>query len=132
TAQIITTCVGRLSQAAHYPEPQLVLERGDWVVHKYTFVLESVRGEKCRIRVDLENTKGDKVSSSREYAVGDNLARLQSDARLRGFRLERVASTPEPLAVFENKVTLHQGSPEVYQSEAGQQPYRREVVRAES
>ncbi len=132
STQIISTCVGRLSYAANYPEPRLVLERGDWVVHKYTFLLESARGERCRIRVDLENTKGDKVSSSREYALGDDLARLQSDTRLRGFRLEQVASAPQPHAVFENKVTLYQGQPEVYQSEAGQQLYRREVVRAES
>ncbi len=132
TGEVISSCVGRLSYAAHYPEPQLVVERGEWVVYKYTFGLESVAGEQCRIRLDLENTKGDTLSSSREYSVGDDLARIQADARLRGFRLERVYTTPEPMAVFENKVILYRGSPEVYQSEAGQQVHRREVARTQS
>ncbi len=125
--ELARECVERLAEAS-YPEPKVVVQKGEYVVRRYTVSLESVRAGRARIRVDVETTRDQRGSHAGNFESGDDLAQLLNDPRLRGFTLSEISAAPSPLVVFENRETIYQGAPKVYESVEGQ--HVREQVRA--
>jgi type III restriction enzyme len=119
TAALTARCIERLANE-QYPEPKIVVQRGDYIVHRYTFTLDEVRGRRARITVQTENTLGDKASSVRYYSEGDDLARIHNDQRLRGFTILQCGATPEGLVAFENREVIYRAQPRTWESAEGQ------------
>ncbi len=119
TAALTERCVERLANE-QYPDLKIVVQRGDYVVHRYTFTLQEVRGKKAQIELDMENTKGEQASSVRYYAEGDDLAKLHDDQRLRGFTIVQCGVAPDALVAFENREVLYRAQPRTWESAEGQ------------
>jgi type III restriction enzyme len=119
TETLVERCVERLANE-QYPDLKIVVQRGDYLVHRYTFTLREVRGKKAQIELGMENTKGEQASSVRYYAEGDDLAKLHNDQRLRGFTIVQCGVAPEALVAFENREVLYCVQPRTWESAEGQ------------
>lgn len=117
TERLVRRCVERLN-AERYPEPRVVIQKGDFVVHRYTLTLEELRRQRTRVRVTVESTSGDSTDYVRDVKEGDNLGALVNDDRLRGLVVrERRAE----YLILGDDVELYEGEPVVYESAEGQQ-----------
>jgi type III restriction enzyme len=128
TPELIKACVGRLA-CTDFPAPKLVVEQGEYVVHRFTLTLQDVRGDRARIRLDTVDSRNSKSSLVKEYRAGDDLALRTKNPRLRGYRVAEVIGGAEPRAVFENRVVLYRAQLQRWESVEGQQ-VRRRVLRA--
>jgi type III restriction enzyme len=124
TPELIKACVGQLSYA-DWPAPRIVVQEGEYVVHRFTLNLEEVLGDRATIRVDTVDSRDNKSSITLTYKEGDDLAVHVRNIRLRGYRIAEIIEGAEPRAVFENKVVLHRGQPLRWESVEGQQVRRR-------
>jgi type III restriction enzyme len=118
-----------LAYEPQFPAPRVVIQRGNWLVHRYTFTLESTRDGRGRIKLQVENTQGDSLTYQKDMRAGDDLAKIFKDERLRGFVVGGFEHKPEPMAVFENRERIYQGVPKTYESAAGQK-VREQVIAA--
>lgn len=118
--ELVRRVIAQLNNA-RFPEPKIVIQRGDYVVHQYRFRLLSVARGQAEIQVDMENTLKRKRSTTATYEVNDDLAKSLNDPRLRGFTVRQVAEAPASV-VFDNKETLRVGEEHRYESADGQVP----------
>ena len=124
TPELIRECVGRLAYL-DFPTPRLVLQKGEYVVHRFSLTLAEVRKTRARIRLDTIDSRNRASSSEEEYGPGSDLAARTGNPRLRGYKLAEVIPGSEPRAVFENKVVLYQGQSQRWESIEGQQVTRK-------
>jgi type III restriction enzyme len=117
TERLVRRSVERLN-AERYPEPRIVIEKGDFVVHRYTLTLEELRRQKARVRVTVETTAGDSEQHVGDVEEGDSLATLANDERLRGLVVRERCAGYLRMA---DDMQLHEGEPVVYESAEGQQ-----------
>lgn len=122
TPELIQECVDRLNNAS-FPQPIIVIERGEYVVTEYTFLLESVKKSRAKIRLRITNTRGMEQVLVNLYESRDDFEKILDDPRLRGFRIDSIHSgEPDSLSkvVFDNGEELLVGGPYSFQSQAGQ------------
>lgn len=124
TDEVVQRCVEQLNNVNEARlKPQLVIERGDFVITQFTITLEEVNGKYADIRVDKTTTHDARrpETSIRSYAKGDRLTRALDDQRLRGFQLDEVVDDGAAShVVFTNDVQLYVGQSASFQSESGQ------------
>ena len=72
---LIVDCVARLSQEA-FPDARIVIQKGEFVVHKYALTLRSTQRERARIAVETTNTRDETAKVQREFALRDDLAAI--------------------------------------------------------
>ena len=122
----------RALDAAAFPTPKIVIQTGEFVVHRYKFTLQRVRGGKARLQVDTENTAGETQSRSWDVGPKDDVGKQLADPRLREFKvLEVYPDEPAPKLVFENEVTLYQAEPQTFESAQGRVVREQQVRVAE-
>ncbi len=114
--QLVKDCVARLN-AASFPAPRIVIQQGEFVVHRYTLTLEELLKQKARVRVHVETTAGENTEHVGDVKKGDNLGTLANDDRLKGLVVRE--QTPEYLVVGDD-LELYEGEPFVYESAEGQ------------
>jgi len=120
TPELIQACVERLN-AQTIPEPVLVVERGKFVVKRYTLRLQSVRGNVAMIELEIADSEGAINKISRPVVKKNSLARVFDDDRLRNFQvLEIQNGENEARVIFSNNVELGFHSTLTFESEAGQ------------
>jgi len=120
TSELIKSCVGKLAYT-EFPAPTLVIREGEYVVHRFTLVLEEVSAAKARIRLDVQDTRREKSTGVLTYGSGADLAIANKNPRLRGYKIAEIFGGADPRVVFENKVVLHRGEPQTWESVEGQQ-----------
>lgn len=120
TPELIQACIERLN-AQTIPEPVLVVERGRFVVKRYTLRLQSVRGNFAMIELEIADSEGTINKESRPIVKKNNLARVFGDDRLRHFQvLEIQSGKREAKVIFSNNVELGIHASLTFESEAGQ------------
>lgn len=103
------------------PEPRIVIQKGEFVVRRYTLSLEEMRAQRARVRVVMESTAGDNEVHDKDVKKEDNLGAMLRDPRLNDFVVYELRDGREPMLLFSNDVALYQaGEPEVYESTEGQ------------
>lgn len=55
TEKLIVECINKFD-VVDFPEPKIVLSRGNFVITEYLISLQSVTGDKASIRIDIRNT----------------------------------------------------------------------------
>ncbi len=123
---LITECIARLSEAT-FPDARLVIQKGEFVVHRYELTLRTAHRDHMRMLVRVTNTRDETDSYNREFGIKDDLARIFNDQRLRGFVVAEVRAGAAPAALFENGVELRLNQPFVCESPAGQRISERSV-----
>ncbi|MBE2196011.1 MAG: DEAD/DEAH box helicase family protein [Anaerolinea sp.] len=122
---LVERCIEKLNNA-QYPLPMVVVERGRYVVTKFTLVLKAIHGTQVTIAFSAVNTNDEKVSREEKYKKGDDLAKRIGDARLRGYKIMEIKTGS---IVFENSAELWLNNPLEFESEAmGQRPTERATL----
>jgi type III restriction enzyme len=125
TDRLIQECVNKLDTTP-FPEPQIVLSRGKFVISEYTISLESVSGDKATILVSIRDSDGGSnqgigIPNTHELKVRGDLGKLYPI--LRGFKILEILDRGENSIVkFSDKAQteLTKYKPITVTSEKGQ------------
>jgi type III restriction enzyme len=125
TDRLIQECVNKLD-ITPFPEPQIVLSRGKFVISEYTISLESVSGDKATILVSIRDSDGGSnqgigIPNTHELKVRGDLGKLYPI--LRGFKILEILDRGENSIVkFSDKAQteLTKYKPITLTSEKGQ------------
>ena len=125
TDRLIQECVNKLN-ITPFPEPQIVLSRGKFVISEYTISLDSVSGDKATILVSIRDSDGGSnqgigIPNTHELKVRGDLGKLYPI--LRGFKILEILDRGENSIVkFSDKAQteLTKYKPITLTSEKGQ------------
>ncbi len=125
TDRLIQECVNKLD-ITPFPEPQIVLSRGKFVISEYTISLDSVSGDKATILVNIRDsdggsTQGIGIPNTHELKVRGDLGKPYPI--LRGFKILEILDRGENSIVkFSDKAEteLTKYKPITLTSEKGQ------------
>lgn len=107
--------------ATQFPEPQITVTRGRFVITEFTITLLAVEGDAARLNIVKKDTGGDEESFKLKFKTRDDLAKIARDDRLRGFRLLRIKDAGEDSEIeFDNGKTLRINDSVTFHSEKGQ------------
>ncbi len=119
TPALIQEAVEKLNNTP-IPDPSIVIQKGGFVITRFTITVESVTSDRARITVARQDTDDDITSLTRTCRVGDTLADALDDERLRDYRiLELVPSGADPCVRFAAR-DLPVGLPFTWEVEIGQ------------
>lgn len=124
TDAVVTSCLEQLNNINEARlKPQIVVERGDFVITQFTITLEHVQDDYAEIRVDVTTTHSTRrpATSINSYEKGQTLVRSHNDQRLRGFKVNEVIDDgAASRVIFSNDIELYIGQSYSFQSESGQ------------
>lgn len=108
-------------KATTFPEPQIVITKGRFVITRYLIELQSVSGGKARIKVTISDTSGNEEVKSYNFEERADFQKMFRDERLRGFRILKIKEDGIDSEVeFDNGVVLTKFNPVKFDSQAGQ------------
>jgi len=120
TEDLISACVNKLN-ATQFPEPQIVLTRGKFVLTQITVQLIEIKANLAKIRVNSSDTDGNTTTSDKWYGSGKDIGRVLNDQRLKGYKIIDIISAGEQSKViFGDKGELLIGQIVTESSEKGQ------------
>lgn len=90
-----------------FPEPKIVITRGQFVVGSYCIRLEKIRGNVAHIGVDIKSSDGSSQSHSYPAQVGTNLKSATHDETLRDYKvMEIIDNDEEQKVIFQNSCEI--------------------------
>lgn len=132
TETLTEQCIASLS-ATSFPEPQIVVTKGKFVITQYLIELQSVTSDHAKFRVTIADTSGNERVNTHTFSVRDDLQKIFKDERLKGYRILRInEGEPDASVEFDNGQILSKFNPIKFDSEAGQTIDSRLTLAAES
>lgn len=119
--ELITQCLQRLT-IAKYPEPNIVVVKGRFVMTTYKITLKQVQSNLIQLEIIVTDTDKTENKLTRWFKKGEDLSNITKDERLRGFKIvdfkeEGIHSE----VVFGDKGTYRINETLEFTSEKGQQ-----------
>jgi len=133
TPALVRECKGRFKKE-QFPQPQIVITKGKFIITNFTLLLEKVIGNKAKIEISIKDTEGDEKIIKQNFSIRNDLARLV-DPCLKGFKIVNIVDDGlDSKVVFGDKYIedLTIGSEISFQSEKGQQVSERTAEDAQS
>ncbi|WP_191559385.1 DEAD/DEAH box helicase family protein [Metabacillus idriensis] len=130
TDKLIQQCVERLNHVK-FPSPLIEITKGRFIMCEYKISLVSVEGESAKLKIEMEDSRGEK--NHYEFVVGanDDLKKKTKDERLRGFKVLHMGELyGEPYVKFANEITVKKFEPFKFQTEKAEKP-KKQVEQAE-
>jgi type III restriction enzyme len=119
TEELVDECVKRLSKAS-FPEPVVVLTRGEFVITDFKIQLLSASNGRAKLKLEVKDTTGYTYAAAIPVQSRVDLSRLMNDERLRGFKvLEIVGEEDEARVRFNNGEELTRYQSIFFQTEKG-------------
>ncbi len=120
TNALVEESVTRLTQA-QFPEPVVVLTHGRFVVTEFTIKLDSASNGTAKITIQIEDTEGRKSTRPVPIQAKVDLAKVENDERLRGYKvLEVIGEGSDAVVRFNNGEELSRHQSIVFKTEKGQ------------
>lgn len=118
--QLVEKAIATL-KATTFPEPQIVVTKGKFVITHYLIELESVSAGKARIKVTISDTSGNEEVKSYNFEDRADFQRMFRDERLKGFRILKIREDGIDSEVeFDNGQVLTKFNQIKFDSQAGQ------------
>ncbi|MBK8969087.1 MAG: DEAD/DEAH box helicase family protein [Lewinellaceae bacterium] len=131
TEALVQQCIEVLNNQRAFPEPQIVVSKGRFVITEFALALQEVKTGLAQIQIRITDTEGNTSASARWYKAGDNIARIAKDDRLKGFQVVEIREAgPHSLVHFGDRGSLRQGESIKFSSEKGQVTDPRSVQEA--
>lgn len=128
TPALVKTCVERISNKS-IPQLVIVVEKGKFIVAKYTIELKSTSEDSCKLKITVKDTNANENINTHTFALRADLAKDLRDDRLRGYKIvEIVDDGDNSHVVFGNGQELTKYEPIIFQSELGQKPSERAAL----
>lgn len=117
TSALIESCIKKLNEST-FPQPALLITKGQFVIREYTLKLESATEKKARIRVIHRDTQGGSSDTLYPLDIESDLAKVARDDNLRGFKIMEIAVAPQESKVkFTNGISISIGQPHTFSTE---------------
>ncbi|MBE0662567.1 MAG: DEAD/DEAH box helicase family protein [Bacteroidales bacterium] len=87
--ELIKECVAKMIPAK-FPEPRIVVVKGKFVMTNFKLTLKSVRNGFASLEIVRSDTDGNNDTFRRKFQIGDDLAKIAKDERLKGFRIVEI------------------------------------------
>lgn len=130
TDKLIQECAERINNAK-FPSPLIEITKGRFIMCEYRISLVSVEGESAKIKIEMEDSRGERNHYEFVVEVNDDLKKKTKDERLRGFKVLRMGELyGEPYVKFANEITVKKFEPIKFQTEKAEKP-KKQVEQAE-
>lgn len=118
--QLLKNCIAKLN-IARYPEPNIVVVKGKFVLTTFKITLEKVQTELARLIIEISDTLGNEQEKKSWFSKGDDLSKKAKDERLKGFKIIDISSDGEnSIVYFGDYGPLRIGESHIFTSERGQ------------
>ncbi|MBW2937531.1 DEAD/DEAH box helicase family protein [Aureisphaera sp. CAU 1614] len=118
--QLVSLCINKLN-IAKYPEPNIVVVKGRFVMTDFKITLKKVVEDIIKLEILKSDSDGNEEKIKRNFKVGDDLAKIAKDERLKGFKIvDAKADEDRSEIVFSDKGILRSGEAITFSSEKGQ------------
>lgn len=115
--QLITDCITLLNQQ-QFPEPQIIIEKGKFVITEIKLELKDVKARLAKINVSITDTDNSVSTFERWFGVGSDLYKLSKDEKLKGFKVvEIIGDGEDATVIFGDKGKLTQMEPIIFSTE---------------
>lgn len=126
--KLIEDAVAHL-KAATFPDPQIVITKGSFVVTTFKIELLSVTGYAGKLRITITDSSRNSTTTEKSFEQGKDLARELKDDRLKGYKLVVVRQRGDDSEViFGNDLIITKYQSITFDTEAGQRIDSRSVV----
>lgn len=130
TDKLIQQCVERLNNTK-FPSPLIEITKGRFIMCEYKISLVSVEGESAKLKIEMEDSRGEKNHYEFVVEVNDDLKKKTKDERLRGFKVLHMGELyGEPYVKFTNEITVKKFEPFKFQTQKAEKP-KKQVEQAE-
>lgn len=124
--EIIKMSIARLT-AAKYPEPNIVVVKGKFVMTSFTIKLVEAKADLAKLEIEITSSEETRSNKDRWYKRGDDLAKILKDERLKGYSIvEVIVAGDSSEVVFGDKGRLRVGESITFTTEKGQQIEQRQ------
>lgn len=133
TPELINNCVNKLnSERTIFPEAQIVITRGEFVISDYTLTLVETKVGLAKIKINITDVKGRNDIYEDWHSVGYDFGRKSKDNNLSGFKVVQIDQHAiEPVVYFGNGVILHKGRPHSFNGNPDVLQHQRTVQQAQ-
>lgn len=130
TDKLIEQCVERLNNTK-FPSPLIEITKGRFIMCEYKISLIELDGERAKLKIQMEDTRGSKIENEIYVEENDDLRKVTKDERLRGFKVLHMGEIyGEPYVKFTNEITVKKYEPYRFQTEKAEKP-KKQVEQAE-
>jgi type III restriction enzyme len=133
TPELITQCSSKInSDGTVFPDPQIVITRGEFVVCNYTFTLLETKVGLAKLKLNITDVKGRNDVFEQWHPVGYDFGRKSKDVNLSGFKVVQIDEHPtDPVVNFGNGVKLYKGQPYSFSGNPDVVQHQRTVQQAQ-
>jgi type III restriction enzyme len=133
TPELITQCSTKInSDGTVFPDPQIVITRGEFVVCNYTFTLLETKVGLAKLKLNITDVKGRNDVFEQWHPVGYDFGRKSKDVNLSGFKVVQIDEHPtDPVVHFGNGVKLYKGQPHSFSGNPDVVQHQRTVQQAQ-
>ena len=133
TPELITQCSTKInSDGTVFPDPQIVITRGEFVVCNYTFTLLETKVGLAKLKLNITDVKGRNDVFEQWHPVGYDFGRKSKDVNLSGFKVVQIDEHPtDPIVHFGNGVKLYKGQPHSFSGNPDVVQHQRTVQQAQ-
>lgn len=109
SVELIIACINKLN-SVQFPEPQIVVSRGKFVLTKITINLVKIEAKLARLKVESSDTDGNITTSEKWFGKGIDLAKELKEPRLKGYKIvDIITDGDNSRVVFGDKGELYIG-----------------------
>jgi type III restriction enzyme len=117
---LVENCITKLTYAK-YPEPNIVIVKGKFVMTTFSIKLLQVSAKLVLLEINISSSEETRIYRDKWFNVGDDLAKITKDERLKGFKIVDVVSEGDFSEItFSDKGKLRIGEAITFITEKGQ------------
>jgi type III restriction enzyme len=117
---LIQKCIHKLN-AAHFPEPNIVIVKGKFVMTNFSIKLLEVKAGLVKLEIEITSAEETRNYKDKWYKKGDDLAKISKDDRLKGYMIVEVNEDGDFSNItFSDKGKLRIGEALKFVTEKGQ------------
>lgn len=133
TPELIRQCSTKInSDGIVFPDPQIVITRGEFIISNYTFTLLETKVGLSKIKLNITDVKGRNDVFEQWHPVGYDFGRKSKDVNLSGFKVVQIDEHPtDPVVYFGNGVKLYKGQPHSFSGNPDVLQHQRSVQQAQ-
>lgn len=120
TEEFIKLVVNKLNTTA-FPEPHIVITKGNYIITNYRLDLLDVQGQEAKIKLSKSDSLGQEESSVHFYKAGNDLAKLTKNPIYKGFKIVEISGEGETGRImFSEAGELNRDKAILFSTEQGQ------------
>ncbi|MBN1466887.1 DEAD/DEAH box helicase family protein [candidate division KSB1 bacterium] len=119
TEKLIELCTHKLNRTP-FPEPQIVITKGEFVMVDYRLRLLEVKARMCKLEIIITDTNNNVQQQQTWFHPGKDLSRHLNDPNLKGFRITGIVQQgDESKVIFSDRGELALGEMVRFQKKSG-------------